>query len=348
MWNERRLAIDDGVLVWDEDGEGPSVVFLSGGPGDSGHYLRPLAEPLARQFHCVIPDLRGTGRSAVRDQASLSVSSLLGDLEAIRLADRAGGVFVVGHSFGANLALLYAATCPAVAGAVLIGLGPLDERAADAARANTLASLSVDERAELQALRRRRTTALAAGNQEAFQAAFLDMFRLRLHTMVLDPALGRQLLEDRRRNFDHEPHVHARVGADLAQIDQWAAVRRLHVPLLIVHGEQDFEPEQAEAIAAVVPSVAAVRIAGAAHLPWLDRPRAVADALREFITASSTESSVQRVRRPTGGPPARSVEDLTQVSAIPSDARNHETGHSTSRSGGAGSTGHRFHEPARG
>jgi hypothetical protein len=33
MWTDRRLMHDDVGLAWVEQGEGPVVIFLSGGPG---------------------------------------------------------------------------------------------------------------------------------------------------------------------------------------------------------------------------------------------------------------------------------------------------------------------------
>jgi proline iminopeptidase len=151
MWAEHRVAFDDVDLVWDELGDGAPVVFLSGGPGDSGRYLRPLAEPIVDGFRCLIPDLRGTGRSLLREAATLTIDDLVGDLDRIRSEVGVDRVALVGHSFGATLAILYAAARPeAVAGMALIGLGPLDARAAEEARERLEAIVGCPLRSEVR------------------------------------------------------------------------------------------------------------------------------------------------------------------------------------------------------
>jgi proline iminopeptidase len=290
MWAERSVAHDEGRLVWDEQGEGPAVIFLSGGPGDAGSYLRPLAEPLVERFRCLIPDLRGTGRSQVEDGAPLTIDALLADLDLVRRATGLERVLLVGHSFGATLALLGAARGPeAVTGAALVGLGPLDADAAEEARTRLLAAVAPAHRSAWAAARNRRRAAAATGDREAFQAAFLEQQELSLAALVLDPEAGSRLIEARRSDFDHRPAVHAALNADLATIDQWAAVAQLQVPVLVLYGDRDFEPiRQADAIAEQTEDAEVVIVPGAAHLPWLDQPSAVTTALRSFLDRVAT------------------------------------------------------------
>ena len=54
-WKEHRLATADGETAWFDDGTGPALVLLHGGPGDDHRYLRPLAESLTDRFRCVLP-----------------------------------------------------------------------------------------------------------------------------------------------------------------------------------------------------------------------------------------------------------------------------------------------------
>lgn len=58
---------------------------------------------------------------------------------------------------------------------------------------------------------------------------------------VLDVDAGRRLIAARQQAFGHNPAVHAALVADLASVDQWAAVDRLRTPVLVLYGEQDFE-----------------------------------------------------------------------------------------------------------
>ena len=104
------MTADDGVdLHVGVTGEGPDVLVLSGGPG-CVHYLEE--ESIApRGVRAWYPEPRGVGRSAGGPH---SMPEAIRDIEAVR---RAAGVekwCVLGHSWGADLALRYALDCPAV------------------------------------------------------------------------------------------------------------------------------------------------------------------------------------------------------------------------------------------
>ena len=137
-WQEHALPLPDHNLAWYELGSGPTVIGLSGGPGDDHAYLRPVAEPLASRFHWVLYDQRGTGRSVLKRlvEETLHPDRFVEDLEALRTHLGEERVSLVGHSWGANLALLYSAAYPdRVERAALVALGPLDAELAAVAAA---------------------------------------------------------------------------------------------------------------------------------------------------------------------------------------------------------------------
>lgn len=79
---------------------GAPVVMHVHGFGLSGHYLLPTAERLAGDFHTLVPDLPGFGRSARRSRADLDLRALA-DAAARFLDDRGvEKVTLVGNSMG--------------------------------------------------------------------------------------------------------------------------------------------------------------------------------------------------------------------------------------------------------
>lgn len=83
-------------------GNGPPILWLPGGPG-LNNYLHPVARAFPG-FRSVLPDPRGTGRS--QGQAH-SLAVALQDLEDLRQALDLDRWIVLGHSWGADLALAY-------------------------------------------------------------------------------------------------------------------------------------------------------------------------------------------------------------------------------------------------
>ena len=105
---------------------GPLVVVLHGGPGAPG-YMAPVARGLADWFRVIEPFQRGSGSEP------LTVAGHVADLHEL-VESGCGDVrpALVGHSWGAMLALAYAAAHPGRAvSLVLIGCGTFDAAARD-------------------------------------------------------------------------------------------------------------------------------------------------------------------------------------------------------------------------
>jgi pimeloyl-ACP methyl ester carboxylesterase len=100
---------------------GPFVVLLHGGPGAPG-YMAPVARQLADTFQVLEPFQRGSG------DKPLTVARHVADLDEV-VKSHCGGSrpAVIGHSWGAMLALACAAAHPdSVGSLVLIGCGTFD------------------------------------------------------------------------------------------------------------------------------------------------------------------------------------------------------------------------------
>lgn len=103
-------------------GEGPALLTLH--PIGFDHaFLRPFLDPLGADARLVHYDQRGHGRSREGvDVARLSHTRWAADADAVREALGEDRVFVLGHSYGAFLALEYALAYPdSVRGLILAG-----------------------------------------------------------------------------------------------------------------------------------------------------------------------------------------------------------------------------------
>lgn len=107
----RRIAGPAGKLVVDDGGDGPAVVFLHSLAGNSGQWAAQLQHVRATRRGVAI-DLRGHGRSAPPQGREYGIGIQASDVAAAADALELDRFALVGHSFGAGVALEYAAAHP--------------------------------------------------------------------------------------------------------------------------------------------------------------------------------------------------------------------------------------------
>lgn len=110
------------------DAASPVALVLPGGPGADFRLLLPLAS-LADRYRVVLWDQRGMGLSERVTAEELTTDAVDEEIAAVRRAFSPDGpVTLIGHSYGAVIALRHAARHPeAVSQLVLVEPGPLTE-----------------------------------------------------------------------------------------------------------------------------------------------------------------------------------------------------------------------------
>ncbi|SRR5579883_753423 len=106
---EHFLQVNGATLWVAEQGNGWSVVLVSGGPGCCD-YLEPVASLIDNVVHTIRFDSRGCGRSSVTPPYDLQTA--IADLDGLRKRLELERWVVLGHSWGADVALAYALAHP--------------------------------------------------------------------------------------------------------------------------------------------------------------------------------------------------------------------------------------------
>lgn len=102
----RQVFLRDGATIWTAtSGTGPQVAWCHGGPG-LWDYFAPLAPLVDDSLTSIRFDQRGCGRST--GSGSLTIAQAIDDLDQLRDAFGLTRWAVIGHSWGAELALRYA------------------------------------------------------------------------------------------------------------------------------------------------------------------------------------------------------------------------------------------------
>jgi proline iminopeptidase len=275
----------DGAELWTTvSGGGPPVVCLHGGPG-LWDYLASLAALLDDTFTVIRFDQRGCGRST-GDDGPFTIEQAVDDLDQVRAALGFGRWALAGHSWGAELALRYAArhqertVAVAYIGGVGAGNGYREAFGAEQDR-----RLGPD-RERLAGL-----SAIPAADRTLAEEREMCLLQWRTDFSPTPDAAGHALAlwETRPPGAAVNMAANRQLWGDRATEDLRRAAARVSCPVTMIFGDDDPRPWTAsDTLLAALPTASRVVLKGAGHAPWAERPaetrRLIIDALRPAFT----------------------------------------------------------------
>ncbi len=236
--------------LWHEiAGEGPPVLLVHAGVCDSGMW-DPQWASFPRAHRTVRCDLRGFGRTAIPPEPYSHAADLAELIDGLELAP----VAVVGASFGGLVALDLTLSRPELVSRLVVADPPLLEHDWSAAFRE-----------------------FAAAEDEALEEGRVDdavEVNLKMWVGDVAPELRARVGEMQRRAFQLQLPAPEEADDELLTPDLAARLVDVAAPALVITGENDIVDMQAIAdrLAGEIPDARRARIAGAAHLPSLERP----------------------------------------------------------------------------
>jgi proline iminopeptidase len=284
-----RIPVGKGSLYARDIGSGPPMIVLHGGPDFDQAYLLPDFDRLADVFHIIYYDQRGRGKSAEGvEPTDVSLASDVDDVDRVREHFHLESATVLGHSFGAVLALEYALRYPSrVSRLVLLNPAPASQADYAMLRRAYTAQLGPDFDKQ---------RGIIAG--DAYKAADPETvaarYRIHFEHAFAKPEEYERLMTRMRAAFISQGKdgiLKARAVEDRLYADSWLLegydlLPRLHslsIPTLVVYGKRDFIPgEIAQHIAAAIPNARLVALDDCGHFSYMECPLGVRDALTAF------------------------------------------------------------------
>lgn len=291
----------DVPLYWAAWGPGDAacVLVLHGGPGAHHDYLLPQMLRLAERYDARFYDQRGGGRSKRDDLATVTWRTQVDDLARVAEELVPGPLHLVGYSWGALLAILYALDAAGVGGRIpLVGtpLGDVHPHVPPRAPASlTLVDPAPLSRAHRAAFEHEFARRMAGADIQGMRAALAasglrerdpDAYRQRSFELSVagyfaDPAATHDLTP-----FRVTGRVQQSVWESLGDFDLVPLLGAIRCPTLIVHGRQDPIPlASSEAAAAAIPDARLVVLEGSGHVPYVEQPEALWDAVVPFLAS---------------------------------------------------------------
>jgi pimeloyl-ACP methyl ester carboxylesterase len=259
-----RVELDDMTVFVHEYGQGSPIILLHAGPGLDGSIFFPWFERL-KGHRLLAPDLRGHGRSDLGDPSGWTWSGWADDVARLAEALDLGAYTLLGHSFGARIALQHAVDLPGHAKRIVCSGG--------VAHAGALAHLEATfEEFGTPELRVKVEAAFDAEETVQTPEACHDIWTAQMPFFLADPD-GPALREvaDRWRDVRYSPQMHR---IDPGVFDVRDRLADVNVPVLVITGAEDriTRPQESEEIAAALPDATLSIVEGAGHFPFIEAP----------------------------------------------------------------------------
>jgi proline iminopeptidase len=279
----RLIPVLDTRLYVEERGDpnGLPLIVLHGGPGLDHHEFGDYLDPLGDAFRLILVDQRSQGRSDLAAEHTWRLENMAEDVVHLAWGLELDRYAVLGHSFGAFVALQNAADFPGMAVATIVSSGVPAAKYLDGVDASLA-------RFEPEALRDR---VRASWDREATAATHQDVASILADQLPfhfadpLDPRIAEY--EARSAGARYAPDVlRAFATAGYGGIDVEERLGGVPQPVLVLAGRHDRVcPVQAgEATAAAVRDGELVVFERSAHMTFVEEPEAYLGAVRDFLT----------------------------------------------------------------
>lgn len=287
---ETRIPVDAASLYVRTIGRGSPVIVLHGGPDFDHGYLLPELDRWKDAFQLVYYDQRGRGRSAesVRPE-DVTLASDVEDLDRVRRHLGVEAPALLGHSWGALLALEYALRHPThVSRLILMNPAPISADGLAIMRQSYRKQLGADMQRQQEIVE---SPAYREGDPEAVTARYRIHFKWALQRPAdyerVITRMHAAFVQQGREGILKARKVEDRLVSDTWQRPGYDLLPKLHdlrIPTLVLVGDHDFIPaDLAARLARAIPGAKLVKLRDCGHFAYLESPDEVRRAVDGFF-----------------------------------------------------------------
>jgi proline iminopeptidase len=272
--------VDDIEIAYWRFGSGIPLVVV-GGPHLGHRYMRPLDAWTSDGFELIYYDARGSGNTELGDPERVTFSGVIEDLDGLRAHLGIDKLNLVGHSLGANIAVMYAAKRPERTG-TLVALNPGPPLTPDLMETF---QKSMGARRSREDDEEKRSIEQSPGFASS-DPGTLERYILNTMTPFFSDRAHRDACE-----MGFTEITAANVGAvgermfrDLPQLDPIGSLGDIDCPTLVVHSENDPLPEEfSRLLADKIASAEYQYLSGASHFVHFEAPDTLAAVVLPFL-----------------------------------------------------------------
>jgi proline iminopeptidase len=273
----------DGVTLYCKPVGSPQnypLIILHGGPGLDHTEMHPWLDSLADEFYLVYCDLRGQGRSQRVDPAGLSLDVFARDVSAIAAELGFSRYALLGHSYGAFVALTHAIE-EGTAAQYIISSGTASFSKTEPEIEANLASFEPVELRESVT----RSWALEPEARTPEDVARIMEMQMPFHFASTESEGYRRYMARGDADAVYSPGVLAYFASNSYAIEMEDRLGEIDKPALILTGALDrtCTPRAAEHLHRGIPDSDLVVVPDAGHMTFIEQPDVYFAAVRDFL-----------------------------------------------------------------
>jgi len=274
------VDIGDTKLFVETRGHGYPIIVLHGGPGLDHHEFADYLDPLADRYRLLLVDQRAQGRSERAPQETWTLTQMSDDVSSLARAMGLEHYAVLGHSYGAFVALQHGVDHPGDAAQSILSNGLASVTYMQDLQAILDAFEPADLRERVEASWAKETEA-----QTPEEAAQLFVDQLPFHFAdPLDPRI--EVYARKIVDMAGSPDVLRHFAAnEYGGIDVEDSLDRVTHPALVITGrhERTCPVAGSEAMAKGLPDAELVILEHSAHMGFVEENEAYVGAVRDFL-----------------------------------------------------------------
>lgn len=295
----KSFTTEQGKLTYHQQGKGKqTILLLGGGPGFSSWNLEPIQQLLAPHYRVLLMDMRGIGENKQPfDNGDTLLQQWISDLEALRQQSKTESWTIIGHSWGALMAQLYAQKHPKHVEQLIL-LNPVDPQ--------TDSLKSIVERIEQKRLAN--TPTPDPFDESAWQQKIETSDTQKLTQRQLNQALPSYFYHY-QQGVDYAKQFSTRDFELPINLGIWQAYQQqpirpqalkqlsLQFPLFIIGCEDDLlSPENIANYRKILPNIPHKQLAQCSHFPWVEQPKAFEQQLLAYLREEAEFTPLQRAQ----------------------------------------------------
>jgi proline iminopeptidase len=276
----QHVSIGDTRLYVVERGQGYPILVLHGGPGLDHHMFGDYLDPLADRYRLILVDQRSQGRSDRAPESTWSLRHMAADVASLAQALSLERYAVLGHSYGAFVALQNTVDFPGQAAQTIVSSGIPSARFLEHVAHNLETFEPVELREQVRASWARESS---VATRQEMDVLLHDQLPFQFAS-PLDPRL--EEYERRMAGAVNSPDVLRHFAQqDYGGIEVEDRLGGVTQPVLVLAGRHDrtCSVEAAEAIARGAPGAELVIFENSGHMTFVEENERYVAVVRDFL-----------------------------------------------------------------